>query len=259
MLERKSGKVVASRIDPPRDICPACTFEACVPGEYEGAAVSADERLVALNAPAMAQARQKGEERLGIEVLRPLPHRRGEETALGNLFADRMRQARPDSDVAVLNGGGMRAGLPAGPLTYRSLYESFPFDNGFASLRMQARQLRSLLARGLALGTTQPSLSGLRAAARCRAGDLEVSLTRPDGKPIRDDELLVIITSDYLGTGGDGLFGGAAADIESGLPIREAIAEQLRAARGAIDPDKLLDPKHPRIDLPSPVPVRCGR
>ena len=96
--------------------------------------MAADGKIAALIAPAAAAARQKSEERLGVEVLGPLPHRRGEETALGNLLADLAREARPRSDVAVLNGGGMRAGLPAGPLRYGGLYEAFPFDNGFATL-----------------------------------------------------------------------------------------------------------------------------
>ena len=259
-VERKSGKVVAARVAEPRDICPASTVEKCVPGDYEGAPVRADAGIVALNAPAFVLAKQRGEERLGVAVLRPLPHRRGEETALGNLLADLMRAARPGSDVAVLNGGGIRAGLAAGPLTYDGLYQTFPFDNAFASLRLSAGEFRALLGRSFAHAGSLVSLSGVRALARCRDGKLDVSLARPDGKPVADSTLLAITTTDYLATGGDGFFAGSPATVEIGIPMRDALAEVLRARGGALDPGdpNLFDPKHRRIDLPGPPPTRCG-
>jgi 5'-nucleotidase len=256
-LELKTGKVLASHIERPHEICPSGKIEACMPGEYEGAEVVADEKLVALNAPAFAEARKKGEELLGVGVLRPLPNRRGEESALGNLLADLMRQARPGSDVAVLNGGGMRAGLPSGPLTFGSLYETFPFDNVFASLRLPAGELRKVLGRNLGHASSLVSLSGVRVRARCKASGLDVTITRADGSPIADGEALTITTTDFLATGGDGFFAGASATLENGPPIREAMAEVLRKRGGPIDSDKLLDARAPRIDLPGPVPVRC--
>jgi 5'-nucleotidase len=260
-VERKSGKVVASRLETPHEICPTSTVEKCAPGEYEGSPVIADQSVVVLNATAFAAARKKGEERLGVTVLRPLPHRRGEETALGNLLVDLMRQARPGSDVAVLNGGGMRAGLPAGPLTYGHLYETFPFDNAFASLRLTAGEFRPMLGRSLGRGGSLVALSGLRVLARCKPGGLEVTLTRPDGAPVADSEPLVIITTDYLATGGDGFFAGSPATVEIGIPMRDALAEALRKRGGTLDPadPKLFDPANRRIDLPGPVPVGCER
>jgi 5'-nucleotidase len=256
-LDRTRGRVLASRIEPPHDICPSGALAACAPGEYEGAPVVADLEIAALIAPALAEARRKGQERLGVEIVRPLPHRRDEETALGNLLADLMRQARPGSDVAVLNGGGMRAGLPAGPLTYGSLYETFPFDNVFASLRMSAGDFRCRLASSLSHAHSLISLSGILVRARCQGDSSDVTISRPDGSPIPDRELLAITTTDFLATGGDGFFADAEATIENGPQIREAMAEALRQRGGAINPDQLLDANRPRFDLPGPIPIRC--
>jgi len=258
-IERASGKVLAASIKPPHDLCPSGELPACVPGDYEGAKVTADEAIVALNQQAIAAAGKQGEERLGIEVLGPLPNRRGEESALGNLLADLMLKAQPGSDVAVLNGGGMRKGLPAGPLTFGSLYEAFPFDNAFASLRMTAVHFRRRLAHSLARASSQVSLSGVRVLARCKGGVLEVTITRSDGKPIADSEQLVVTTTDFLATGGDGFFAPAEATIANGPLLREAMAEELRKRGGTLDPDQLFDRKHPRFDLPGPVPVRCDQ
>ena len=145
-VERKSGKVIASRLEAPHDLCTTGVGESCHAGDYEGRPVRASDEVTQLNAPAFVAAKRKGEELLNVDVLRTLPHNRKQETALGNLLADLMRAAHP-SDVAMINGGGMRASLPAGKLSYGRLYETFPFDNAFASMRLPAGEFRRLLAR----------------------------------------------------------------------------------------------------------------
>ncbi|HEX7505479.1 MAG TPA: 5'-nucleotidase C-terminal domain-containing protein [Polyangia bacterium] len=258
-VDRKSGEVVAAHLDEPHDICQAGKAESCHAGDYEGSPVRANEEVVRLNAPAFAAAERKGTEFLNVEVLRPLFHNRKHETALGNLLADLMRASRP-SDVAMINGGGMRAGLPAGPLSYGRLYETFPFDNAFASLRLPAREFRRLVARSLSHAGSLVSLSGLHVLARCEKGGMEVALTRPDGSPVHDEEMLELVTTDYLATGGDGFFAGANLDYEIGPPIRDAVAEALRQRGGVIDAGDraLFDPTHPRFALPGAVPIQCG-
>src|SRR4029077_17924414 len=83
-----------------------------------------------------------------IGVLLPQPFRRAyrEEAPLGNLVAD----AFPDTlhaDVGLTNGGGLRADLPAGELTYGSLFEALPFDNRAATMKLTTAELRDLLRR----------------------------------------------------------------------------------------------------------------
>jgi 5'-nucleotidase len=262
VVNRATGKVLSSHLERPRDLCSSGPHEPCRAGEYEGRPVEKDNKVVAVTAPAFEAAKQKGEELLGVEVVRPLPQNRKQETALGNLLADLMRAAHP-ADVAMINGGGMRAPLPAGPLTYGRLYETFPFDNAFASLRISAGELRRLLARSLSHAISLVALSGVRMRARCDQGKLEVLLERPDGTSIRDAEKLSMTTTDFLATGGDGFFAGANIDYEIGTPIRDAMAEALRQRGGKLDPadPTLYDPAKPRIRLPAEndMPVSCPR
>jgi 5'-nucleotidase len=261
-VNRTTGKVVSIHLESPRDLCQSGPREPCRAGEYEGQPVEKDEKVVAVTAPAFEASKKKSEEVLGVEVVRPLPQNRKQETALGNLLADLMRAAHP-ADVAMINGGGMRAPLPAGPLTYGRLYETFPFDNSFTSLRISAGEFRRLLARSLTHAISLVALSGVRARARCDEGALQVLLERPNGTPIRDDEKLSMTTTDFLATGGDGFFAGANINYEIGTPIRDAMAEALRQRGGKLDPAErtIYDPTNPRISLPAAndMPISCPR
>ncbi len=259
-VARTSGEIVASHLEPPRDICPSGRPDACQPGDYLGRPVEKDERVAALIAPAIAAARRKGEERLGVEVARPLPHSRSQETALGNLLADLMRTQVDGAGMAVamINGGGMRTGLPAGPLTYGHLHETFPFDNAFAVAKVRASTFRTLLARSLVRSGALVSLSGLNVHARCQGRTLTVELLRPDGTAIPDDAELALATTDFLATGGDGFFSDARLAFEIGVPIRDHMAAVLRERGGRLSPEQHFDPRHRRIRLPGPLPLRCG-
>ena len=108
------------------------------------------------------------------------------ESAEGNLFCDLMLAARPDAQVALTNGGGLRADLPAGELTYGQLFEAMPFDNRFAIVDVKGSHLRSLVSTNLQRGGGILSWGGLTAKARCKAGKLDVEITVA-GKPLVDD------------------------------------------------------------------------
>jgi 5'-nucleotidase len=209
-----------------------------------------------------AAARDRRAEPLGVEVAAPIRAAYGEESALGNLVADLMRAARPAADVAITNGGGLRADLPAGTLSYGALYEALPFDNTFALERVTGAGLRRMVADNLAGTHGIFSLSGVRAVARCDGATLTVDLQRPDGTPIADDDAIVVATSNFLAAGGDGALAHAGATdihIEDDPPIRDAVADMLRARGGTLrgDDAAIFDPERPRLVYPGTRPVRC--
>ena len=262
--------LVSRRIHRPRFVCGRRGRDdgdggsaSCSPGSYEGRPVVPDRDLAALVARRMAAARELRESPLGVVVDSPVRRAHGEESALGNLFADLMREARPDADVAITNGGGLRADLPAGRLTYGTLYEAIPFDNRFARVQLSGAELAHVIAANLERRSGILSLSGLRVTARCRGGALEVSLRRErDGTRVGARDRLVMVTNDFLASGGDDMLAGLdlpsdAIRFEDGATIRDAIAGVLRARGGHLRGDDLRDPRAPRIALPGPRPVRC--
>jgi 5'-nucleotidase len=66
------------------------------------------------------------------------------ESVLGDLVADAQRAA-VQADVALMNPGGLRADLAAGPITWGDVLTLHPFGNRILALRMTGAQLQSAL------------------------------------------------------------------------------------------------------------------
>jgi 5'-nucleotidase len=256
-VNRTSGEVSSVHIFPPQNLCDdgaTCT--------YEGAPVAADAKLAALLKPAFEQARAVRYEHLGVTVVSAVKPAYGEESALGNLFTDLMLAARPDANIALTNGGGLRAELPTGELIYGQLYEAMPFDNRFATVRLTGADFARLIARNLGGTHGVFSLAGATARASCDGDSLRVELFRTDGTAIADTDELVVVTSDFLASGGDGAFGHlglpeGAIRLDNGPTIRDAMADVLRQRKGELRGDSLVDRDLPRLTYAGDRPVRC--
>ncbi|MEG1902534.1 MAG: bifunctional UDP-sugar hydrolase/5'-nucleotidase [Clostridium sp.] len=75
---------------------------------------------------------------------------RNAETNLGNLCADAYRAAGK-TDIALVNGGGIRADLPAGDITYGDILSVFPYGNGLCTIEATGQELLDALEHGVRL------------------------------------------------------------------------------------------------------------
>jgi 5'-nucleotidase len=191
---------------------------------------------------------------LGVTLPVPITRAGPVESPLGDLAADLMRAAQPRADVAFINGGSLRADLPAGPLTYGALYEAFPFDDALALVPLDASGLSSVLAANLRSGFGILSLSGVRARAACAGSELRVRLFREDGAELAPSTPLLAVTNGYLASGGDGLLPGNARVAEGDVPVRDALAAVLRARGGEV---RSTVPTPRRFEYPGSRPVKC--
>lgn len=69
---------------------------------------------------------------------------RCEEMPIGNFFADAFRLML-NADVAMINGGGIRAGLTSGEITFNDLLAVFPFSNTACTATLTGQQLLDAL------------------------------------------------------------------------------------------------------------------
>jgi 2',3'-cyclic-nucleotide 2'-phosphodiesterase (5'-nucleotidase family) len=266
-IDRGAHAITNVVVHRPHDLCderppPGSDPSACPHGDYEGAPVVASAEVAAIVSAATQVAEAQRQRSLGVTLSAVIDHSRGRECALGNMFTDLMRGCMPDADVALYNGGGLRADLPVGPLTYGAFYEALPFDNRFAIVRVTGAELAQLISEDAAHEGSVISISGMRAAVRCEGSTITTTLTRDDGRVVQPDDSLRVVSSDFLATGGDGFFRTAreregGVTLDEGPPMREGMARVLEAHAGTVGPLTYFDPDQPRIVLPHPRPVHC--
>jgi 2',3'-cyclic-nucleotide 2'-phosphodiesterase (5'-nucleotidase family) len=153
------------------------------------------------------------------------------DTPLGNFVADAILEAT-GADIAIINSGGIRAPLPAGPVTVGDIYNVLPFDNTIVTVAMQGWQVRGLfdfVARRLGKrGFAQ--ISGAQfVIRRGRASNIKVG-----GRPLDSNRTYRVATIDFLYTGGDGYtqFEKAGPADRTGAFTRDAAIDFLRRHPG---------------------------
>ncbi len=252
-VERGAG-VVSARPFPPQAVCAAVAPDgSCATGgaapSYEAEPVRPDMSIVAAMQPELDRVNRWRSEPLGITLAsRFARNRDGIESAVGNLFADAMRAAVPDADVAIGMGvrrGGLRRGLPAGPLTRGPLFDVFPFDNRIATLNMTGAQLRQELARQMTRSWRGiPSVSGVRVRVACDGPQPEIEIAWPSGTPVAPTETLVVAATDFFAARAtrDPAITRREASLASAPLVRDAVANWLTARGGRLRAADLTAP-----------------
>jgi 5'-nucleotidase len=136
---------------------------------------------------------------------------RTEETNLGDFIADAMR-ARARTDVALINGGGIRSDrvIPSGPLTRRDLAAMSPFGNVVMTLELTGTTLREVLEQALPQREREGGgflqVSGLTVTydPAKPAGQRVVAMT-VGGAPLDPARRYTAAVIDYIAAGKDGL------------------------------------------------------
>ncbi|MCP4384236.1 MAG: bifunctional metallophosphatase/5'-nucleotidase [Hyphomicrobiales bacterium] len=136
---------------------------------------------------------------------------RSEETAIGNLIADAMRQA-VDADIAITNGGGIRADREyesGTALSRGDILAELPFGNKTVKLQLSGAAIHAALENGFSQvenGAGRfPQVSGLVVETNYGrpAGERVLSIM-VNGAPLDHDATYTLATNDYMARGGDG-------------------------------------------------------
>jgi len=118
------------------------------------------------------------------------------ESRAGNLVTDAFRSFY-HADVGMLNSGSLRADIPAGRLTLKSVRSLLPFGNRVVLFSVHGKDLKQLLKEHARMNKSGRLLhvSGIQYDYRAEQDEIRVY---HEGKLIADDEPLTVATSDYF-------------------------------------------------------------
>ena len=253
-LDRTTGELLERRIFPPQKIEPA--------GRYAGVTVVPIDTVAAIGEQAVELAARRKAEKLGVYLESPMTLRPGPESELGNLMTDAVLDMS-GADVSIHNvRGGIRAELPAGELTFGSVFRMFPFDNRLAVVPMSGAELRQVIARQVHNTGRRAGFSGMRVFVECNDQHMTVTMLRPDGREILDDDRLDIAVNDFLLLGGDDILTPVIPEAGYAVPtdtpmIRDLLLEWFEERDGPLLDTMFLDAANARWNLPAELPASC--
>ncbi|SMH34308.1 bifunctional UDP-sugar hydrolase/5'-nucleotidase [Maritimibacter sp. HL-12] len=165
---------------------------------------------------------------------------RAMECQMGTLVADAMLERVADQgiQIAIQNGGGLRASIDAGPVTMGEVLTVLPFQNTLSTFYVSGQTVIDALENGVSQleeGAGRfPQVAGLKfafdAAAEpgARISDVMVA-DGMDWKPIDPEASYGLVSNNYVRNGGDGyrMFVDADEVYDFGPDLADVLAEYL--------------------------------
>ncbi|HKL75598.1 MAG TPA: 5'-nucleotidase C-terminal domain-containing protein, partial [Halanaerobiales bacterium] len=129
------------------------------------------------------------------------------ETNLGSLLGDAMLDA-VDADVAITNGGGIRASIDKGEITRGEVVTVLPFGNIVEVKEIKGSTLLEAVEHGLSKYPAHeglfPQVAGMSFVfAKDRPAGERVLEIEVNGKPLDHDKMYKVATNDFMAAGGD--------------------------------------------------------
>ncbi len=168
------------------------------------------------------------------------PGVRTQETNLGDLGADALKYVS-GADVALTNGGGIRASIEIGDITYGEINTVFPFGNTVVTIEITGADLLAALQHGTASAPTAsggfPQVAGMNYEVHTYLQADRVQNVTINGEPLDLQKTYTLATNDFTQVGGDGytMLAGYEKTGEYGA-LDEALATYIeKALNGTVD------------------------
>ena len=105
-------------------------------------------------------------------------------------------------DVCLLNHGGIRAVIPKGDVTTRTAFEVMPFENSLIIVGLTGKEIKTLAEYIIKEKKPHP-LYGMK--IYIDKNTLAINKIEINDKPLDENQLYYVGTSDYLANGGDNM------------------------------------------------------
>jgi len=154
-------------------------------------------------------------------------HVRSQETNLGNLITDAMR-AISGAEIAFCNGGGIRAGIDEGEITFGEVLTVLPFGNELCTVKLTGAQVKAVLAESASRERPDGGFMHVAGMKVVIEGN-ELREVTVGEEPIDPDGVYLVATNNFLLEGGDGydVFKQGKDPYEVGTKLSAAVVQYL--------------------------------
>ena len=199
------------------------------------------ERIAELGKP-LEEIRGKVVAETGAEIDGNRDNCRQVECTMGNLVADASlaRVADQGVTIALVNSGGLRASIDAGPVTMGEVLTVLPFQNTLSTFEVSGQTLIDALENGVSQYDEKAGrflqVAGMKytfdptAPVGARISDVQVKAGEA-WAPIDPAASYLVVSNNYVRTGGDGfgMFTDAAKAYDFGPDLADVVAEYIAA------------------------------
>lgn len=166
---------------------------------------------------------------------------RAGETNLGNLLTDAMLDIS-GADVAITNGGGIRASIDAGDITMGEILQSFPFTNYPVVLELKGAEILEALEFGV---DSAPEVVGK--FPHVGGMTFKYDVNQPAGERVFDvkvgeealdlEKTYKLVTNDFMAVGGDGYEMFKKGEKVSEFPLLSEVLAKFIEAKKTVKPE----------------------
>lgn len=159
---------------------------------------------------------------------------RTRETNFGDLLADMMLK-QTGAEVAFVNGGAIRGTIPAGPVTFKQVMRTLPYNDSLVTVRLTGAELRKALENSVSrMPETGRFLqvAGLSFVFDAAAPPgARVKQIHVGGAPLNSERDYTVAVNSFVAAGGDGfsMFPQARGRTEHQTMLRDLLAKALES------------------------------
>jgi 5'-nucleotidase / UDP-sugar diphosphatase len=124
------------------------------------------------------------------------------ETNLGNLLC-RAVISKTSADLSIMNSGGVRAGLPSGPITFKDVLKVSPFGNTVCTVLLTGRELIPYLEKAVNMEKDTGGFAQI-SGATIFVSQKKITRVLLSGKIVSGSKKYKLVLPSYIASGGDG-------------------------------------------------------
>ena len=127
---------------------------------------------------------------------------RSKPAAMGILMANAQKE-KTKADLGVINGGGIRTGLPAGTITEKNVLSVQPFGNMVCYVELNGTELKHFVEDVAAIEPTNGGFAHFSSNVKLVMEGDKLTKLEVDGMPVKKDKMYRLAINEFSASGGD--------------------------------------------------------